>query len=360
MPVPDTVGKLRVLTGILGAACALVLVCSSTTFADVRRLRVQGSSAVLADKSRTLRATVNSSRANIGFIIMKPHAVTDSAVHLVSERLLAAKVAIVRQGYTAAEKIDDDNLLDKYYPGLSSKAMDLDPSTAYIPSAAGLTLFLNKFSVAWQTAAVSGNFVNAKAAMTRLSLTPEALNAAWMALPADKKVKVGSDFWVGKFNTLYVVNPFYPDLRKSVTVPGSKAYYFEVKFKPYHLTYADFNTYLIGGSSDPSLSDPSSLRYEMYDYWVQLGFAAQPDVKNNCIIASKSPFAGWIDPVHWLGIPETSIFLDAMAARGVVVGACGAADGRDIEFNSTTRSLYDHLAGLDRKECLTKLRLMFA
>jgi len=332
----------------IGAFAALALV----------HLEVSHNASPKAPSSRTSRIlapvqALHSPKANTAFIIVKGKAATDAFVRLVHKRLRSSRIEVIRRGRLAGHVIDADDVLSSSYGRIHEAAYSTSPSSL-LPTAAGLAAFAGEYGNSWSAAKATAE--NAADALTSLSITPEELHAEWMK--KIQHVKLSASATVGMCKGTMVINGYYPALAESFVNDG--IYYLEVSFKPERLPYQNFSSQVIGGRRDPANAAVGSLQYALYRNWEQLGLAAQPDVLNNGILTTDSALMGWLAPVGWLDRPIEHPFYFALAARDVDVNALmTAADFRDITFEGQTGSLFDHVAGLDRTQCLDKLAAMF-
>merc|ERR1711935_505024 len=73
------------------------------------------------------------------------------------------------------------------------------------------------------------------------------------------------------------------------TKPGTQIYYYSVEWDPAALSWADFRGKVLG-PTDPAEAPADSLRGQVMSKWKDLGLEAEPNVGDNGVHASASPF----------------------------------------------------------------------
>jgi hypothetical protein len=99
---------------------------------------------------------------------------------------------------------------------------------------------------------------------------------------------------------LYVVNGFYAAMRSKYTSPGSSIYYYTVSWDAAGLSWADFRSKVLG-ATDPETAKGGSVRSEILQRWETLGLPSRPNVGDNGVHASASPFEALAERLNWLG-----------------------------------------------------------
>ena len=99
---------------------------------------------------------------------------------------------------------------------------------------------------------------------------------------------------------VYVINGFYAAMRAKYTTPGSSVYYFSVQWDSSELSWADFRAQVLG-ATDPEAAAAGSMRKEILSRWESLGLASKPNVGDNGVHGSASPFEGLAERLNWLG-----------------------------------------------------------
>lgn len=240
------------------------------------------------------------SRTNAAFVFVKPHAVTPKVVDLVRSGLSAAGLAIKGEGAISNTQIDQESLIDVHYGAIASKAVVLAPSELNVPDK-GKIGFKKMFGADWESSVKAGKVYNAKQACEKLGIDADGLDAKWSKLTRGKDlIKFGGGFYCGKVDGLYVMNGFYMSMRSKYTAAASKGiHYFVVEWDPKKLSWADFRGKVLGGTK-PDDAEPGSLRRVVFDTWKDLGLPAEPDVGDNGVHASASPFEAMAERHNWL------------------------------------------------------------
>lgn len=254
------------------------------------------------------------------FVFIKPHAVTDATKALVKEGFGAKGIKIVTEGSLSAEEIDEKMLIDQHYYSIASKATILDPKELNVPA----DKFEAQFGLGWTDALSKGVVFNAKQACEKAGIDAEALDAAWAkAKKAKKLVKFGGGFYCGLVDTLdgvdpmYVFNGFFMSMRSKFVAPGVSIYYYVVEWDSNDLSWEDFRGKVLG-PTDPADAPADSLRGLVMSNWQKLGLASQPDVGDNGVHASASPFEALAERMNWLGVSmEDDSFGKALLAQGI-------------------------------------------
>merc|ERR1719251_817947 len=148
------------------------------------------------------------------------------------------------------------------------------------------------------------------------------LAKAWgVCKKANKLVKFGGGFYCGlvemKGKELFVFNGFFMSMRSAFTAPGRSIHYYTVEWDPEKLSWEDFRGKVLG-PTDPKEAPKDSLRGEILGSWRQLGLAGEPNVGDNGVHASASPFEGVAERLNWLGKRcDEDSFCQALVRAGV-------------------------------------------
>merc|ERR1719330_1571552 len=293
---------------------------------------------------------------NLAFVFIKPHAVTAEVKDLVRQKMSEAGVSLTSEGEIAAETIDKKMLIDTHYGAIAAKAMKLKPeSLAVQPQARDL--FKSKFGLEWQDALSQNLVYNTKDACQKLGTDYDGVFAKWSLLKkGETMLKLGGGFYVGKVESIYVVNGFYVDMRSRFTKPGASIFYFTAEWSADKLSWEDFRGKLLG-ATDPSVAEPGSIRNTVFKDWRSLGLTTEPDTGYNGVHASASPFEGFCERCNWLGTSlSEDPFGKALVDKGVPLETIKAfMDDPPVNFEGKTASIFDQLEDLNRQECLEKV-----
>ncbi|EOD21468.1 hypothetical protein EMIHUDRAFT_241149 [Emiliania huxleyi CCMP1516] len=99
---------------------------------------------------------------------------------------------------------------------------------------------------------------------------------------------------------IYVINGFYSSMRRKYTAPGASVYYFSVEWDSSLMSWAEFRGEVLG-ATDPERASVGSMRWQIMQDWAALGLVAKPDVGDNGVHGSASPFEALVERLNWLG-----------------------------------------------------------
>jgi nucleoside diphosphate kinase len=300
-------------------------------------------------------------RTHSAFVFIKPHAVYDKVKDLVREHLEKNNIFVVSEGSIAAEEIDSKQLIDTHYGAIAEKAVKLKPAQMTVQQKAQ-DEFQKQFGASWQDVLAQGLVFNAMDAAAKLGISTQELGAKWgKCQKGVGLLKFGGGFYVGKIDSIYVINGFYMDMRGKFTTPGTSIYYFETEWDPRSLKWEDFRGKVLGGT-DPKTAAKGSARNMIYNDWKKLGLQACPDTGDNGVHASASPFEALAERANWLNVPIGDDFYGrAMLASGIpgpMIQEWTSDPG--VNFEGKKQSLFDLLEDLDSRECLKKSKLIAA
>lgn len=303
---------------------------------------------------------------NSAFVFIKPHAVTDAVVDLVESNLKSKGISIVDSGVITGEEIDEKMLIDQHYYSIASKATLLKPEKLNVPPAK----FKNKFGLEWSDALEQGVVYNAKDACEFLGLDPFELNTEWAKCKKEKRmIKFGGGFYCGLINTvpnkppIYVFNGFFMAMRNKFVAPGSKIQYFVVEWDAKKLSWADFRGDVLG-PTDPVNASAESIRGLVYKNWSNLGLSSIPNVGDNGVHASASPFEALAERMNWL---QADLALDSY---GKLLLEAGISEELIKEWSvdpqviygskhlAIKKSLFDSLEDTDSDMCLALSKMI--
>jgi len=319
----------------------------------------------MSERSMTLCAT-SDERPNTAFVFIKPHAVTEATKGLVSAGLQAKGLKILTQGTLTAKQIDEGMLIDNHYYAIASKATLLKPDQLNVPP----EKFQKQFGLGWKEALSKGVVFNAKDACEQLGLDASGLNAEWAkAKKAGKLVKFGGGFYCGLIDTvpnkapIYVFNGFFMNMRNDYVKPGAEIYYYVVEWDSRKLAWEDFRGEVLG-PTDPADAPKDSLRGMILKDWKALGLPGQPNVGENGVHASASPFEAMAERMNWLGVPlNEDPFAKSLMAAGVDAATIKKwSVDPVVTYGSSQypikKSLFDSLEDTDSDMCLARAMMI--
>merc|ERR1719324_1996045 len=242
--------------------------------------------------------------SNSAFVFIKPHAVTGKVKALAKAGLQAKGIKILAEGSLSGETIDEKKLIDQHYYAIASKATILKPHELNVPA----DKFEAQFGISWQAALDSGKVFNAMDGCKHLGIDADQMDAEWgKTKKAKKLIKFGGGFYCGLVEVdgkepVYVFNGFFMSMRSKFTKPGTEIYWYSVEWDSAALSWADFRGNVLG-PTDPAEAPKDSLRGQILAQWEELGLKAQPDVGDNGMHASASPFEAFAERNNWLSKP---------------------------------------------------------
>lgn len=309
---------------------------------------------------------------NSAFLFIKPHAITSATKDLVREHLSSVGLDVVKEGTISAEAIDKGMLIDKHYYAIASKATLMLPEELPVPE----DKFKKAFGIEWKDALDSGNAVNAKQACERMGVDIAGLLEKWLEAKKTEAdgtfVKLGGGFYCAKINvalesegrsTLYVFNGFFMEMRNKYVAPGAAIHYYLVEWDPLVLSWADFRGQLLG-PTDPTQAPEDSLRGKIYAQWKDLGLSSQPNIGDNGVHASASPFEALSERMNWLGVKAAEdnfgqlLLLGGVTPKHIEDWAFDPRVTFEQSGKEVTSSLYDALEDLDADRCVTQCQII--
>jgi len=156
-------------------------------------------------------------------------------------------------------------------------------------------------------------------------------------------------------NSIFVINGFYMAMREKYTKPGTSIHYYLVEWDPAKLSWEDFRGKVLG-ATDPASAADGSLRKTIFSDWGKLGLKSEPNVGDNGVHASASPFEALAERLNWMGATlEIDPFGKALIASGVPKETIMAwTKDPQVMFEGKKASLFDLLEDLDYEPCLAK------
>jgi diadenosine tetraphosphate (Ap4A) HIT family hydrolase/nucleoside diphosphate kinase len=296
--------------------------------------------------------------SNQAFLFIKPEAVTDKVKELVEKTLSDKGIRIVKKGELKSEVIDKKQLIDNHYYAIASKATILKPKELNVPA----DKFKGKFGLEWQAALDSGKVFNAMDGCEFLGVDADEMDKLWAgAKKADKLIKFGGGFYCGDISKdgkqAYIFNGFFMSMRAGYVVPGKSIFYYVVQWDSKKLAWADFRSNVCG-VTDPEQADAGSLRGQIFSKWEELGLKAKPNVGQNAVHASASPFEGLSEKMNWLGFKiGGDSFGTALLEAGIPAKVLREW-GRDPQVTiegGKKGSCFDYLEDKDAQPCVEAL-----
>ena len=268
------------------------------------------------------------------------------------------RTQVLSEGSLTAEQIDEGKLIDQHYYAIASKATILKPAQLNVPA----DKFKAQFGLEWQAALDSGKVLNAMDGCAALGIDADEMDKQWgICKKAKKLIKFGGGFYCGLIEiegkgSYYVFNGFFMSMRSKFTAPGTSIYYYVVEWDSAAASWSDFRGKILG-PTDPVEAPTDSLRGQIYAQWESLGLAAVPDVGDNGVHASASPFEALAERANWV---KADIATDSFGAQLVAAGV-GLDTIKDwsvdpqVLIGGTKGSLFDSVEDMDTAACIEKL-----
>merc|ERR1712182_50891 len=111
------------------------------------------------------------------------------------------------------------------------------------------------------------------------------------------------------------------------------------------------------GATDPATAEDGAIRKMILDKWEELGLKSLPNVGDNGVHASASPFEAMCERMNWLSVPlEEDPFAQAMLAAGVPKETVEAwTKDPQVEIGDGKKgSIFDALEDMNSSDCLAK------
>jgi hypothetical protein len=177
-----------------------------------------------------------------------------------------------------------------------------------------------------------------------------------------KLVKFGGGFYCGLVEvngkSIYVFNGFFMSMRSKFTAPGTSIHYYVVEWNANDLSWSDFRGKVLG-PTDPADAPLDALRGMVLDKWFSLGLDDVPNVGDNGVHASASPFEALAERANWLGADIAS---DKFGAQLIEAGVsletikAWSVDPQVVLDGSGKKgSLFDSVEDLNSVDCIAKL-----
>lgn len=302
---------------------------------------------------------------NSAFVFIKPHANTEEARKVVKATLESKKLTVLKEGLITGKEIDEKQLIDNHYYAIASKATILKPDQLNVPK----KMFADSFGGDWDAQLAAGKILNARDACTYFGFGSDELNTEWAkAKKANKLVKFGGGFYCGLIDTVadkdpvYVMNGFFMSMRQNFVAADASIYYYCVEWDAKDLSWEDFRGAALG-PTDPVTAPEDSLRGMFFKNWEQYGLKYVPNVGDNAVHASASPFEALSEKMNWVGEKAADSefgqkVLEMLDAKTLTEWS------RDPQVTygpvSIKKSVFDSLEDTDADYCLALLGMLYS
>jgi nucleoside diphosphate kinase len=298
---------------------------------------------------------------NRAFVFVKPHATTEKTQDMVREQLKGKGFTVHSEGDISSKEIDEKKLIDQHYYAIASKATIMKPEDMNVPA----EKFQSTFGLSWADALKDKKAMNALDCCKELGIDGDEMAKLWAGCKkAGKLVKFGGGFYCGeivaKGKTMYVFNGFFMQMRAGFTAPGKKIHYYDVEWDAKSMSWEAFRGEFLG-PTDPKDAPKDSLRGVVMRDWKKLGLAGEPNVGDNGIHASASPFEALAERMNWLGVKcNDDTYCKTLLASGIPEPLVNEwTRDPQVAINaekSKKKSLFDSLEDQDAAACLASAK----
>ena len=150
----------------------------------------------------------------------------------------------------------------------------------------------------------------------------------------------------------FVINGFYMSMREKYTQKDAKIHYYVVEWNGDKLSWADFRGKVLG-ATDPETAEAGSVRREILERWEEFGLSSKPNVGDNGVHASASPFEALAERMNWLGAslekdPFGKELLKSIPKETIL----SWTKDPQVTINGTQASCFDSLEDKNSTDCV--------
>ena len=166
---------------------------------------------------------------------------------------------------------------------------------------------------------------------------------------------------IGASKKIYGMNGFFMSMRSNFVAPGASIYYYVVEWDSDTCAWEDFRGKVLG-PTDPVTAPADSLRGMFYANWEKYGLKYAPNVGDNAVHASASPFEALSERCNWLGMDAAS---DDFGKLALSVLDATTLDEWSKDPAVTygpipmKKSVFDSVEDTDSDYCLALLGMMY-
>jgi ribosomal protein L12E/L44/L45/RPP1/RPP2 len=156
-------------------------------------------------------------------------------------------------------------------------------------------------------------------------------------------------------DSIFVINGFYMSMREKYTQDSAKICWFVAEWDESACSWSDFRGKVLG-ATDPNEAAEGSARNTILKKWQELGLASEPNVGDNGVHASASPFEALAERMNWLGATlAEDEFGAALLAAGLDAETIMAwTKDPQVDVDGTMGSLFDALEDTNCSDCIKK------
>jgi nucleoside diphosphate kinase len=153
--------------------------------------------------------------------------------------------------------------------------------------------------------------------------------------------------------TLYVINPFYMDMRAQYVAPGAEIQYYLCEFENDVLSFEDFRQKVIG-ATDPAKAAPGTLRANALKDYKALNLPKEPFTSFNVVHGSASPLEAMAERLNWCDLEVKQDAFGAALLQAGIPEATIKEWSRDatVTYNGKNQSIFDLMEEKSAQEVL--------
>eukprot|EP00239_Pterosperma_sp_CCMP1384_P003346 CAMPEP_0197843710 /NCGR_PEP_ID=MMETSP1438-20131217/627_1 /TAXON_ID=1461541 /ORGANISM="Pterosperma sp., Strain CCMP1384" /LENGTH=311 /DNA_ID=CAMNT_0043454041 /DNA_START=70 /DNA_END=1005 /DNA_ORIENTATION=- len=154
---------------------------------------------------------------------------------------------------------------------------------------------------------------------------------------------------------IFAINGFFMAMREKYTKEGASIHYLTVSWDGSKCSWEDFRGKVLG-ATDPTTASEGALRRTILDQYKELGLSDVPNVGDNGVHASASPFEALAERMNWLGAKlADDAFGAALLKAGIPEDTIMAwTKDPQVELDGAKVSLFDSLEDINADECVKK------
>jgi len=154
---------------------------------------------------------------------------------------------------------------------------------------------------------------------------------------------------------MFIINGFYMSMREKYTKAGASIHYYVVEWDSTKTSWEDFRGQVLG-ATDPATSAKGSLRATVLENWEKFGLDSLPNIGNNGIHGSASPFEAMCERMNWLGAElKDDGFGQALLESGIPAETIMTwTKDPQVMVDGSKASLFDSLEDINSDECIKR------
>jgi nucleoside diphosphate kinase len=190
---------------------------------------------------------------------------------------------------------------------------------------------------------------------SRTGLQPEPLMEVSVSRSVPETWSMASVASAAVGQKVYVINGFYMSMREKYTQDGAKIQYMLAEWDADKLSWADFRGKVLG-ATDPATAPEGSIRRTILDKYSDLGLDSEPNVGDNGVHASASPFEGLFERMNWVGADiESDGFGKALLEAGIPKETIVEwSKDPKVELDGESTGFFDCMEDLNVKDAIEK------